>query len=390
MALPLCRSSKILQTYIIFVQRIYNNSESMMTNAITTSYMFVDAALVPVDKPNIDSHLTYTMKIINTTDQDIHVVGRDGLTHTLKPSINNGRDHGSIEILYGVLSDESHVIFDSKKQLNAVHDKEVPLYDSMRETMHNEGLLYHGRSNRSCLYRLYKKDIAKAGGSVYIRQLDLCISLGALSTVPPHPYGPEGVANYHIDSCRAFLEEGSFGYTMKLVDNRKMMDDRFVNVSGQVYRVPVVEDANMSDGLYITYIGKADDVSNRTTPRTEYYPLETLQTTCPFVYKSIEDATHYGDVLARMDEDLKRKKLEWEERSNELKQKQDEWKFSQARDIDEQKREAEKLAHQQKLLEQERANFYESKSYARKDSTELWKMIPVVIAGLIAVKTLWK
>ncbi len=350
---------------------------------------FIDAPLVAVDRPDLDTPLSYTNKIINMTDRDVHITGRDGLTHTIKPTYRPSRQAGSVDILYGVTTDESHVKFDSTNQLNAVREFEIPFYEDMRKFLNKQDQLYHGRSTKWSMYRVTIGDIEKAGGSVYVRQLDICISCGDIGDVKSHPYSPVGLEEYHEYNCRAYTEEGTFGYSMRLVDNRGLIDDRYVNMSGTIFRVPVVRDPNVSDGVYITYVGKADDLSNRHTPKTEYYTLEEMSEKCPWVYKSIDDAAHYGDVVARLDADVTLKKLEWEAKSNELKQRQDEWKFSQMREVEEQKREAERLAHQQKLLEQERSNFYESKSYARKDSNEFWKMIPVVLTGFLAVKALW-
>lgn len=349
--------------------------------------------------------LTLTYRIRNSSHRTMYVTTRDGITYTLPPQPGVSGNAG-FQVHYEIQTTGA-VKTDSRATLNVSDDELSVMHRICKDTMKPNTQLRTGEI-QEVMYEILIHNLERMGGSVYVRNLDLCVSINPIEYVEPHPYSPEGILNRHEQDVADFTPERGFGYTIKIVDNHKQIDPRYINISGIVYRIPISTDETMQNGVYITYKGRADNLFNQTNVTTDHYPLETIADKCPFLYRTIEDASHYGDVVARMSEELEREKLKSARDQLDNKQRMQEWEFDKKKQQDMHERETtllkqqidkeaalmkeekDKLEHQRTLLEQERKDHYERRSYERKDSSELWKMIPVVIAGVLAAKAIFK
>jgi len=261
-----------------------------------------------------------------------------------------------------------------------------------------------------------QNEIVDHGGSVYIENLDLLVTIadGSGRLPPPHPYSRLGsIARVNE------MTHDSFGlsdviYAVKIVDRHATFGGRFLNFSGRVVYIPAednVEDT-IADGVYLTINkpprGKQTDYSRT----TEYFEFKDADTAVP-LFKSYDEALTLGKPeevrkreLEREKADLerlrhqqsvdqieqKRKLSEAEEIFAERQRNHERDMAARREDIDRRKADVEEreihLRQREHELKTEQIivkNKLDAKNDARKATIEALKFIPAVIGGLIAI-----
>jgi hypothetical protein len=273
-------------------------------------------------------------------------------------------------------------------------------------------------------YHVSKRDLETNGGSVYLEELDIVLSLGVQDLLPVHPHSRLGKILQLTNSEKYKASQTGFLFSMEIVDNKQMFGDRFINYCGVIYRVPAVRDPERVDGVYLNSSLPSTDASpidlNFTSTRMEF-----TQASKQFsLYMTAEEAKTYGDPVKEREKELKalehdmrerhlkaqadlkdkeislsklKSKLSEEEalRENlqlkhqeEIQQAQREYQLLKA-EMDKQaeryREHLERVKHEREMESLHRKDYYESRKLERNDSSEMLKWVPIIIAGIGAI-----
>lgn len=299
----------------------------------------------------------------NGTRFHIKVTERSGLSFVVPPE-NPGTFQATGSFAVDVYYNYSHnrVIMDPDGMANRIADGDVIERIGLRES-----LRVAKRSNFDAVtigtsYVVDGKEFSlKNSDKLYIEALDIVISIynSGNPTDVIHPHSVDGNIILSNVSDVEF-----FKYQVEIVDPRNRIGNRYINVGGTVYTVPVSRSSNKPEGVYVTSITGAG-VSN---VDTEFY---TLEQACelPFLHRSFDEARAYGSdtaSLKRVHElrvlDHKNSAAERDERKSIVDEVMSQLKHQ--RDLD-------------SLYEKDR---YDRRSSERRDFSELLKWLPIVIS----------
>lgn len=277
-------------------------------------------------------------------------------------------------------------------------------------------------------YVISKAEFDRNGGSVYLTNLDLTLSTLNVNYVPKHPYSLVGQRQALADGNMTLMEGRAFGYEIRIVDRDGRFGDRFVNIAGEVYQILASRDDELRDGVYLVSPTPANGESGFTQPRSVYYSFEEAEKSL-FLYRNFTDAKTLGDPDSQRERELKDwgHRLKEDELRNKEERQRRELELDQSRREIEREREAarqrqldaeerirlhdtalrereanlarEEHAYKTRELELKRLNLelkeeLDRRSATRKDTAEMVKYIPAIIAGIgaifMAIKTISK
>lgn len=347
---------------------------------------------------------------INGLNIPITVVLRSGLQITLPPTTVGG---------YRDFIVRHRVVTTREVKVNTVALSNNTSVESqlIRETIEKGETRYQqGQRIIELKYAVSRDELLGSGGSLYLTNLDIVITTLRDHAIPFHPHSEAGIRNRMIEENEHINTVGSFGYTIEIIDNTGVFGDRFVNVNNEVFKIHVRKDPNRPSGVYRVSSGPVKGDVDFAPPKSEYYTFDEIPTTLG-LYKSYEEALTLGDVFAarkveldelaisikREEAELKaekqrreaafdRLKHELEEerlrQEDERKRKEAEFKATESRFLERQARLKEEIAeleHRRQMESIHRKDHYEEKSYQRKDSSDLLKYIPAVVAAVAAI-----
>lgn len=250
-------------------------------------------------------------------------------------------------------------------------------------------------------YRIKLEDFQQNGGVLYVPAFDLTLSIHAPDVPIYHPFSVQG--------SRSQLEKTTFGskrsrgasYQIRIIDNQERYGDRFVNLNGEVFKIRAEKASDLVDGVYL--MGSSPAVGNVAgkKARTVYFSFleagEKLR-----LYTTYADAVTLGspELLLKTKEEERKQKLKDIEFERDVQRREAEvemvrLKGEVARYDEVTKRQERVIAALQheyavKELLHKRENMllkekFDASSTQRKESLEIVKFIPAVIAGAAAV-----
>jgi len=329
------------------------------------------------------------------------VVWRSGLKCTLAPEPSFETNH---LVIRNEITIQHAVKLDIQRVLSAVADDASQEMRALRDAFKISIRHNHFSSVTLILdYHLSLEQLRDYGGSVYYHELDIVVSLMSSDKSPPHPYSAAGRDLCLVESAPSKI---GFNYGIEIIDNAGKYGDRYLNIGNKVYRAPAEKDSTKRDGVYIVanepVIGEVD-MSER---EVQYYPFEMAEEQVG-LYRTPEEALNLGDLSQARKEELVQLEHELQIGKAELNKERQE---HEAAMLDKQRalREAEverdrqarvieemRADHEHRLkLERERVkDYYDDKSYERKDKSETLKFIPAIVVGiggaLMAIKKLF-
>lgn len=282
-------------------------------------------------------------------------------------------------------------------------------YSHLLAQVINEGnqVYRQGQRQYSLDFHVSLDDIEKKGNNIYINNLDIVLSTLHSYLQARHPFGEDGLRNYAVNGDPTINSINSFGYSLKIVDTLGCYGDRYVNICGEVYKVPCSKSNELADGVYLTSSGSVIGDYALGKPISKRYTFEEADKELR-LYRTVELARTLGDEitaketelknlsieLKREEQDLRQQKqkrdLEFEERKRELdrvtleedhQRKRKEIEFNEK--MIKLKSEIEDLEHKRNIELMRQKDYYESRSYERKDTSEIVKFLPAIITGFI-------
>lgn len=346
-----------------------------------------------------------TLNYINNLSMDVVIELRSGIKFTVPPTRCMTNDKF---IIRAGLNLSPFARTEAQRLLSGSNPTVTPelkvlrtaLQFQMERNVHQGALL-------SLDYAISLDELRHCGGSMYHYEMDCVISVLEFQYVPAHPYGENGKRNRMLVSQAILSSKSSFQYSLDIIDNLKKYGDRFINLGGVIYKVTPRQDSSMRDGVYIVSNPAIKSGRDNSESTVKYYSFDDTDTT-PILYRTYDDAFASGDVNTQRKYELasvnhandllkqqanKDKILHEEEmRRLDLRMKEDE--ALQERRLADLTNlyEKEKISHELEKIRLK--DYYEAKSYQRKDQSEIVKWIPSMIIGiggvLVAIKALKK
>ena len=335
-----------------------------------------------------------TTRYYNHTESEITVVTRDGVSKTLQPNpILGGTQELVIEYEFEI---SSNVIINAQGLFNTVNQtntKEAAILKEALDT--NRFVQRDGYRTYTISYGIELDYIYQNEGSVYYTNLDLVISAVNPIHVPKHPYSDEGRREQMVAKDFNINSRDRFGFSLQIVDNRKEFGDRFININGTVFHIPAIVDMMMLSGIYLTSSGCSRGgkaVGRPVVRRFDFADVGQGEGKID-IHRTYDEALAYGDPVGMIDRTFKQEaaqnKLE-EEKLKKEKRERDELLEVKKNENAALKLEIERhqkaAEHARELREMDRKDFYEDRSYNRKDNSDLLKYIPVVISVVLGIK----
>ena len=339
----------------------------------------------------------------NSLRTPVTIVMRSGLSFLITPSVSRSNKDFVVKESYTYGSD---VIPDVRKLLHEVNEDSSSYQKALKAAIDNRSeRVGCGKTRFAVEHRFSEEELGSHGGSIYVPELDIVISILAHHMVPPHPYSCEGNRRKMITEDDTINRLGVFGYSIRIIDNKGVFGNRYVNMSGECFKVAIVKDINLRDGVYVTSSGLATGDHYAAPPRCNFYTLEEADKELK-LYRSYEEAMTLGDVYAAKERELEEFRLQVKREEEELKrrrmQREEDHKATEFRlaeekaELERRERELEQettrrmteLKEQQAALDHARQieliktkSHYETRSLRRKDTSEAIKFIPALIGG---------
>lgn len=330
----------------------------------------------------VEHRITY----INNLPVDVSVGLRSGLKFPLpaRHSVYNQDLTIRVELMI-----HPDVKFHIQRVLSVVDENSSPELRALKESW----LLQDKNSapNLMLEYKLTLEQLRSFGGSVYYHELDIVLSLARPELMPAHPYSEEGRRSQTVAGAPVSAGGAAFGYSVEIVDNMGRHGGRFLNISGTVYKVNASKDHTRRDGVYVLSNYAANGEISPDGVNVLHYSFEEAEEKLGF-YRSFEEALHLGDLNAARKERLAQLEHEIALEKGETQRV----KFQHDRDmavvnkeLQTLQAERDRLITRNQILEQDMSlerqrwkDFFDQRSYQRKDTGEALKILPTILMGI--------
>lgn len=354
----------------------------------------------------VENKLFQSATYVNGTGRTLYLSWRNGVTHRLVPE--------NVPNVKGKLLIRKEIRFDP------TNGAEIVGYntgDPEMDTIHSQYLsskedFYCGLHNTFFDHHVEWTDIEKHGGTIYLSDQDMMVSIYSSDYGINHPYSNTGGLNDLIVKDILLSTSNATGVSLSIVDNSGVLGIRYVNVAGGIQKVSPYKDPKMSDGLYITKTRVVTTTDRATDPKVvrknvfdhDYDSKTNPEPEHPVLYRTLEEARNDGDPTIIKDRQLKEReqtvketKLKLDREKLELEQTLEKMKSEHQMEVLKQQRELSAL--EQKLKEEEAKrkhegletkDYYEERSYRRKDSSEGLKILPTILTVAVGALALAK
>lgn len=343
----------------------------------------------------------------------VTLIMRNGLALTIPPLTGNLREHSDF-IVYVRYKFARNVKIDVHRILDDVRNEDAADLVALRNAINDAKSNFTANSNECLIqYTITRHELEKNGGSIYVDILDCCLTHEKLDAPKAtlHPFSREGTAyrKAHENS------DSSFHYKLEINDPNDLYGDRFVNLLGRVYRVKAKSDTTKPEGIYIHSTKDVNGEGGDSFLTFESADAELM------LFQTAAEAKTFGnldEVRKREYEQLKHEqqmtliKMNTDHKTaiHTLEMSLQEYKADKVKreaefaerlavirarevEIDRENKErdaalkalessyATAKAERDALMNRER-DYYERRSYERKDSSEIIKWAPAAIVGI--------
>lgn len=195
-----------------------------------------------------DSSLT--INYYNHCDRAIALTERDGTVHVLQPASGSPTDEIVVCVVRLMTREtmERAMEFLRNDNLgdNVERDQWIRAYEAALYNKNNVML------EASVEYVLYHHDLVDAGGRCYMPDLDLLVEWQS-ERGAEHPFSKSQRNKAVMEAIAPGVSDQTFVLMIKAVDNSQHSNrtNRFINVGGDVYPVPVERDRNYPTGVHV-------------------------------------------------------------------------------------------------------------------------------------------
>lgn len=334
----------------------------------------IEDEIIPYQRLSGIAGMTSKVSIYNNTNEVLIVSTIDGLKNQINPTPLRGLEKGIYIAVEQCISDNATM--DITLQLD---NPEHPYYGCY--SVSKVGRIDSGMIEVKTLFRIHLDELKKKGGFGYNKKLDCILSILNERLTPYHPYSEKGVEQCLVGQPNEHMN--AFGFRILIVDNFDIFNKPYINLGGKVFRVDTVKDLNMKNGVYLIESNSISKSGDPVKQNNEYYPMEdVIADKLPIKFYST-----YKEAFEGGNEEHLKLKAQKEIKELENKQKIETLQYEQI--IRDNELYRKQMEHERNIESTMRKDYYEERSYQRKDSSEIWKLIPVLVGGAVLVKSLF-
>ncbi len=244
---------------------------------------------------------------INGLTHDVTLVDRNGLLITLENGVSaNVETTNDLEVIvtykfvnrvkidiFNLLTEE---YVSNKRELKILRDQLTQLTQSKARHI-----------NVSIKYKISYDMLLRNSNSIYVDDLDMVFSVHtAADKIPAHPYSEEGAV------LRQQSNQKEFNFRITINDPHSQFGERFINLGGVVYRVPVVNDPTIHPGVYFSGNVPVANEKYGNLQRKQCYTFEEAEK-LDFFYITRAEAETFGDPQSIHKREMDELKQQWAE-----------------------------------------------------------------------------
>lgn len=368
---------------------------------------FGAASLAPQGSLNLrtaNSPIEYRTTFANNLGVPVTVMMRNGLKFVLEPEQSFDHRTMVIRVTIGIRPPAYTSVLQSLSDALAGKSKELEMLGNAIK-LSIEGNSWNG-GQVVLDYELTYEQLEKLGGSVYYHDVDYVVSLNPMESGVCHPHSEEGRKRQIVAESALFSAEYKeahvgaigFGFSIIMIDNQRIHQPRYINISNQIYKVTPQRDPAKRDGIFIVSNHSMSSKGGNGAFETRWLDFENAEETIG-LYRTPDEALHSGDKATAAKESLVKMQAEVERMKAERQKIDEKVAIDKAnhdaalreREVQLEKeretiaRERAEREHQEAIRRQELKDHYEERSYVRKDSSEGLKFLPTLIVGLGAL-----
>ena len=348
-------------------------------------------------KDGLNPHLEITTSYLNYTGEELIVALRSGLVIDIPITYNFGKR----EFVICVTMTFSEEIKDSLlNRLNNVSEHSSNELKVIRDYIASERFKrVGGKYQINIEYPIDYKEHIEARSMLYITDADIVIAKKQYENIVGHPYSETSVIRNTFTNRKPtvddmflmdievndtsgkypyiYLRHGIEIYNIKTICNRMKKDGIYLNISGEQGRMLYIDfsDDMLKYGFYKTY-AEASELGDSLLENKQKQELIKLE----------HELKQQRVQNERMSSELKAENMRLENQLNEERIKHDKEKLERERAHQEELRRIELEEQRRKLDDYSRkqrvSDYYEERSYQRKDSSEWLKAMPTLLVGL--------
>lgn len=252
------------------------------------------------ERIDLNNDVEVNVRYVNRTNRPVLVTRRDGIRFAVYPhTFGNPSDDFSV---YVTLKGPVDVI---KNTLDRLNDKYLPKgVESEKWKASLDRALYTVKQDATVVtatveYMLSQSQIDKLGGRVYMTDQDIVVEwLDPLIQVVAHPFSHGELEKKSMEAIFTGCGKESFVLLFRAIDNSgQQYADRYINVGGQIFKIPVEQDDTLETGVYVTTRRSMSE--NRDEAPYEMVPhFMTFEQADRILHlhKTVEDALNGGPV----------------------------------------------------------------------------------------------
>lgn len=260
-------------------------------------------------------------------------------------------------------------------------------------------------------YIIPATDFDANGGVLFLQNIDLQVSVLDQASTAPHPYSLLGQRNRDAFNFKEDMTPRGVFYGVYIRDKDNHFGQRFININGHVFGVPVLTDESQDrDGVYFVNCGRTTSSFVPARVFVEYVPFEEADDKLG-LYQTYREALTLGDPQERFKreyelrvQELKNEELQFREERAASERELDTIKERQRREMMEYEHQLLKITQLNKLIAAElerRDQIYkremmilkditEGRSASRKEAGEIIKLIPTIITTVATYVAAYK
>jgi hypothetical protein len=362
--------------------------------------------------------------IFNQYNKDISVVLRNGVRQNIPPINNHFSNQVIIRTVYTIHKDNGPLLdkffyttdqTNINEEFNIIRDQ----YIEFKKNNPNEHMVI-------VIDAVVDGNIIDQHHSLYIHNRDIVVSNEPIDITPHHPFDT-------LESSKEYAElllenKTGYGIVIEIIDNDQTIGTRYINTGKHIHAITPKKDLAKPNGVYVfkTFTNALNERKTTTAYFNMSEAVDKLGLYATYAAaeigsdiqtqrsKELEDRKHENQILKTQIEDAKLKnesltnairmetervKMEYTKQEYELKQELNNMQQRMqaqdyARKAEEDKWERERL-DLQRALEREknsynredlrRNDYYEERSHYRKDTSEMFKFIPILLTAAVGV-----
>lgn len=232
--------------------------------------------------------------------QPLVVRQRNGVCSVTRPKHGAGYQSGSVTIQLELLLNKEVFLYIEQQSMETLPEEYQILYKSI-QTMQDRGAEVGGRLAARINLTYSHAFFERHGGQFYLAIADIVLSILPQASTDEHPYSVSTIQKQLSGRIQNDYE-GLALYAVRLVDRLDQIGPRYINVSGDVFRIdplsPEETTDQFGDGLHILGtqpMRNPKDIA--ANARTTYIPIDKLLVD-PIkygLYTTYGEARHQGN-----------------------------------------------------------------------------------------------